>query len=226
MRAASSCQGTTLEWCSATDRMTSSPSRRLAAPQVLATRLMASVALRVYTTSYGQRGAAGRLVVGAHGQQGAPATTTAVQRSCPSSQPGAAEQDCGGMAEPCTSILCCPACHDNWPMHELRLRCTPQQPPAAGTAPGRLTCGEAALMKRATFSRASSYSAVARADRACTPRCTFELYCSRAGAGQVERRKGMAAGACSRLGPWAAQLRCEMPGHKPALNTERPRLAG
>mmetsp|Transcript_5373 Transcript_5373/g.16351 ORF Transcript_5373/g.16351 Transcript_5373/m.16351 type:complete len:204 (+) Transcript_5373:1104-1715(+) len=88
VRSAMSCQGTRLLWCSMTVSSTSSPSARLSSPQAYATRLMASLALRVHTNS----------------------------RS------------------------------------------------------------EAALMKRATFPRAASYSSVARAESACTPRCTLELY--------------------------------------------------
>mmetsp|Transcript_33484 Transcript_33484/g.107628 ORF Transcript_33484/g.107628 Transcript_33484/m.107628 type:complete len:212 (+) Transcript_33484:683-1318(+) len=49
--AASSCHGTMLEWCSATLSTTSSPSPRLARPHVCATRLIASVAPLVNTTS-------------------------------------------------------------------------------------------------------------------------------------------------------------------------------
>mmetsp|Transcript_22211 Transcript_22211/g.40875 ORF Transcript_22211/g.40875 Transcript_22211/m.40875 type:complete len:211 (+) Transcript_22211:654-1286(+) len=48
---ASSCQGTMFEWCSMHVRMTSSPSCRLATPQVFATRLIASVAPLVKTIS-------------------------------------------------------------------------------------------------------------------------------------------------------------------------------
>mmetsp|Transcript_57345 Transcript_57345/g.132118 ORF Transcript_57345/g.132118 Transcript_57345/m.132118 type:complete len:212 (-) Transcript_57345:513-1148(-) len=51
LRWASSCQGTRLLWCSILDRMISSPSPMFCSPQVLATRLMASVAPRVHTIS-------------------------------------------------------------------------------------------------------------------------------------------------------------------------------
>ena len=54
MRCAMSCQDTMLEWCSATDTMISSPGTRVVAPQVCATRLIASLALRVYTISSGR----------------------------------------------------------------------------------------------------------------------------------------------------------------------------
>jgi hypothetical protein len=46
-------QGSRLELCSATVRITSSPARRFAAPQVLAIRLMASVEPRVKMISFG-----------------------------------------------------------------------------------------------------------------------------------------------------------------------------
>mmetsp|Transcript_67453 Transcript_67453/g.197261 ORF Transcript_67453/g.197261 Transcript_67453/m.197261 type:complete len:223 (+) Transcript_67453:1470-2138(+) len=48
---ASCCQGTRLEWCSMTLRRISSPAPTFAAPQLRATRLMASVAFRVKTIS-------------------------------------------------------------------------------------------------------------------------------------------------------------------------------
>ncbi len=48
--AASICQGTRLEWCSISVRMTTSPGCRFARPQVLATRLIDSVVLRVKIT--------------------------------------------------------------------------------------------------------------------------------------------------------------------------------
>ena len=51
LRSASSCQGTRLLWCSATESTISSPGPTLASPQVWATRLMASEALRVNTIS-------------------------------------------------------------------------------------------------------------------------------------------------------------------------------
>mmetsp|Transcript_11240 Transcript_11240/g.23463 ORF Transcript_11240/g.23463 Transcript_11240/m.23463 type:complete len:206 (-) Transcript_11240:497-1114(-) len=51
VRSANSCHGTMLLWCSMTDSITSSPSLRFWAPHVFATRLIASEALRVYTTS-------------------------------------------------------------------------------------------------------------------------------------------------------------------------------
>lgn len=76
-----------LLWCSATEKTISSPGPRLSTAHVLATKLMASLALRVNTIS----------------------------------------------------------------------------------------CDEEAFTKRATFSRASSYAAVAQALSACTPRWTFEL---------------------------------------------------
>ena len=53
VRAATSCQGTRLAWCSATDTRMTSPALRLAPPQEAATRLMASVAPRVSTMSAG-----------------------------------------------------------------------------------------------------------------------------------------------------------------------------
>ena len=86
---AKSCHGTMLLWCSATDRMTSSPAWSALWPHVFATRLMASVAFLVKT----------------------------------------------------------------------------------------MFSGEAAFTNLATLQRASSYSVVARADSACTPRCTLLLYC-------------------------------------------------
>mmetsp|Transcript_36924 Transcript_36924/g.91224 ORF Transcript_36924/g.91224 Transcript_36924/m.91224 type:complete len:236 (-) Transcript_36924:550-1257(-) len=49
--AATSCHGTRLLWCSSTDSTISSPGLRLAMPHVYATRLMASLALRVNTIS-------------------------------------------------------------------------------------------------------------------------------------------------------------------------------
>mmetsp|Transcript_18993 Transcript_18993/g.61928 ORF Transcript_18993/g.61928 Transcript_18993/m.61928 type:complete len:234 (+) Transcript_18993:447-1148(+) len=49
--AATSCHGTRLLWCSATDRTTSSPSCKLASPHVYANKLMASLALRTNTIS-------------------------------------------------------------------------------------------------------------------------------------------------------------------------------
>mmetsp|Transcript_13662 Transcript_13662/g.57086 ORF Transcript_13662/g.57086 Transcript_13662/m.57086 type:complete len:205 (+) Transcript_13662:589-1203(+) len=88
VRSATSCHGTRLEWCSITVSTTSSPSSRLSSPHAYATRLMASLALRVHTIS----------------------------RS------------------------------------------------------------DVAFTKVATLPRAASYSSVARAARACTPRCTLELY--------------------------------------------------
>ena len=54
VRAASSCQGTRLLWCSMTLSSTSSPALRLASPQLRATRLIASLALRVNTISWGE----------------------------------------------------------------------------------------------------------------------------------------------------------------------------
>ena len=48
---ARACQGTRLEWCSSTESTISSPGRRLCVPQVLATKLMASLAFLVNTTS-------------------------------------------------------------------------------------------------------------------------------------------------------------------------------
>mmetsp|Transcript_37859 Transcript_37859/g.63658 ORF Transcript_37859/g.63658 Transcript_37859/m.63658 type:complete len:211 (+) Transcript_37859:548-1180(+) len=51
LRCARSCHGTRLLWCSMTDSTISSPSLRFSCPHVLATRLMASVALRQYTIS-------------------------------------------------------------------------------------------------------------------------------------------------------------------------------
>mmetsp|Transcript_7255 Transcript_7255/g.25573 ORF Transcript_7255/g.25573 Transcript_7255/m.25573 type:complete len:204 (-) Transcript_7255:229-840(-) len=51
VRFATICHGTTLAWCSSTESTTSSPSERFSTPQVNATRLIASVALRVKTTS-------------------------------------------------------------------------------------------------------------------------------------------------------------------------------
>ena len=53
VRAASNCQGTRLLWCSITVSKISSPGLRLASPQLRATRLMASLALRVNTISRG-----------------------------------------------------------------------------------------------------------------------------------------------------------------------------
>mmetsp|Transcript_18153 Transcript_18153/g.51202 ORF Transcript_18153/g.51202 Transcript_18153/m.51202 type:complete len:238 (+) Transcript_18153:542-1255(+) len=55
LRAARSCQGTRLEWCSATLSTISSPSPMFSSPHVHATRLMASDALRVKTTSLSLR---------------------------------------------------------------------------------------------------------------------------------------------------------------------------
>ena len=49
--ATSWCQGTMLAWCSSSVMTTGSPARRLAGPQALATRLSASVAFLVNTTS-------------------------------------------------------------------------------------------------------------------------------------------------------------------------------
>ena len=54
VRAASNCQGTRLLWCSITESSTSSPGLRLASPQLRATRLMASLALRVNTISWAE----------------------------------------------------------------------------------------------------------------------------------------------------------------------------
>ena len=55
LRWARSCQGTRLEWCSITLSTISSPSPMYCPPQLLATRLMASVAPRVNTTSRSDR---------------------------------------------------------------------------------------------------------------------------------------------------------------------------
>jgi hypothetical protein len=49
------CQGTTFAWCSMCDSTIASPAPRLARAQVYATRLIASVALRVNTTSSDRR---------------------------------------------------------------------------------------------------------------------------------------------------------------------------
>ena len=46
-----SCHGTRLLWCSSTETTTSSPGRKLATPQLYATRLIASDAFRVKTIS-------------------------------------------------------------------------------------------------------------------------------------------------------------------------------
>ena len=51
--AATSCQGTIFEWCSATDKITSSPGCSVLNPHVFATKLIASVAPRVNTISSG-----------------------------------------------------------------------------------------------------------------------------------------------------------------------------
>ena len=50
--ATSICHGTIFAWCSRCDRMISSPRRMLAFPQLLATRLMASVAPRTKMMSF------------------------------------------------------------------------------------------------------------------------------------------------------------------------------
>ncbi len=52
---AASCQGTMLEWCSISVITISSPGRRNLRPQAAATRLIASVVLRVNTISEGWR---------------------------------------------------------------------------------------------------------------------------------------------------------------------------
>jgi hypothetical protein len=87
VRAATSCQGTRLAWCSATLTRMTSPGFKLAPPHAAATKLIPSVAPRVNTSSE----------------------------------------------------------------------------------------GDPAPMNAATFARAASYAVVARAARACTPRCTLEL---------------------------------------------------
>ena len=53
MRSASSCHGTRLEWCSISVITIRSPGPTFAAPQLYATRLIASVALRVKIVSPG-----------------------------------------------------------------------------------------------------------------------------------------------------------------------------
>jgi hypothetical protein len=53
--ARSICHGTMLAWCSICDRTISSPSRRLVRPHDAATKLIASVALRVKTISRSSR---------------------------------------------------------------------------------------------------------------------------------------------------------------------------
>ena len=51
VRLATNCHGTKFEWCSSSVITTTSPGPRLSIPQAYATRLIASVALRVKTTS-------------------------------------------------------------------------------------------------------------------------------------------------------------------------------
>ena len=51
VRLATNCHGTKFEWCSSSVITTTSPGPRLSSPQAYATRLIASVALRVKTTS-------------------------------------------------------------------------------------------------------------------------------------------------------------------------------
>ena len=53
VRSQASCHGTMFEWCSIAEISTSSPAERLAWPQLCATRLIPSVALRVKTISCG-----------------------------------------------------------------------------------------------------------------------------------------------------------------------------
>ena len=54
VRSAMNCQGTKFAWCSSSVTTTTSPGPRLSSPQAYATRLIASVALRVKMTSFSE----------------------------------------------------------------------------------------------------------------------------------------------------------------------------